>query len=111
MAPARESAATHNPSEKVLERTYDYWYRASSTYQNPAGHGVVDDYARRFMYHFWPWHQIVWLSAKREHIIAKLFPFSVSLTRVERWTVLVSALQACMFLQTFFWRADCLMVP
>ena len=34
-------------------------YKTSSTYQNPAGHKAVEDYARRFMYHFWARHKIL----------------------------------------------------
>ena len=37
-------------------------YKTSSTYQNPAGHTAVEDYARRFMYHFWPCHKILSVS-------------------------------------------------
>ena len=42
---------------------------------------------------------------------AGVFFAPVGLTRVERWIVLVCALQVCMFVQTFFWQADCFMVP
>ena len=30
-----------------------------STYQNPAGHKAVEDYARRFMYQLWACHKIL----------------------------------------------------
>ena len=65
-----------------------------STCHYPAGHRAVDDHARRFLYRSdegphrrrRPWYKIVWVTVRQEHIAAKMFPYSASLMRFERWT-------------------------
>jgi len=76
-----------------------------------APHLPADQVAKNLGYHFWGTDKITRVVLHREHVLPKLFKFAGALTRVERYTTLTCALQTGFFIASFFFSADCLMVP
>jgi len=59
----------------------------------------------------WPAKAIVGTVAVREHFVFKLFTRTPLYTRVERYSMFCSSMLIAFFFMTFYFKADCFMIP
>merc|ERR1719223_611506 len=86
-------------NKAACQMAYEAWSKTSSTHLYESGQMMVQSFATKFEYQFWPNWKIAWQLLKREQIWVKILPYQTQLTRVERYMVVVSALQAMLFIQ------------
>jgi hypothetical protein len=77
---------------------------------NTSGRVPIDVVAK-VSYVLWPFSRILRKLALQEHIVTKLLSYAPALNRVERYAMLMTAIQTGFFIQTFLFRADCFQVP
>jgi len=90
---------------------YETWDTVVGQTQDPVLASTSNAVSTKLVYHTWTTTGILRVILHREHIIPKLFKRGPALTRVERYSILCSAVQFGLFGMSFLFRADCVMVP
>jgi len=90
---------------------YETWDTVVGQTQDPVLASTSNAVSTKLVYHTWTTTGILSVILHREHIIPKLFKRGPALTRVERYSILCSAVQFGLFGMSFLFRADCVMVP
>jgi len=90
---------------------YETWDTVVGQTQDPVLASTSNAVSTKLVYHTWSITGIMRVILPREHIIPKLFKRGPALTRVERYSILCSAVQFGFFWISFLFRADCQMVP
>jgi len=70
-----------------------------------------EDAASRVAHKFWPSSDIMAVGVMQSHFLPKLLTRVTGLTRVERYAMVVTSLSLAFFCMTFWFSADCFMVP
>lgn len=92
-------------------KAYEVWSHEAEKAKDEQLRQRVIDVVNRLGYQFWGTWTLLAFLFKREHFFPKLFPYVPSLTRVERWAILATAMQVAFFFASLLFMPDCHMVP